>query len=215
MRALNRVVIVEGPDGAGKTTLCRELKERYREWGASVAPIMEHEGVPAAGVDPFTSYTEKLLRYLTARVPRVLDRFHLGETVYGPICRGESKLGAYGVRLLDRLCAAYGVAIIVALPARATCVANWRLKDDYVKTEATFSAVYDAYVSLKFRYLAYDYEREGSLTDLFEYLNKPRPTLPLGAAGSPYDSGPLWAAPRDCPSGWWSGYANGRTRSSP
>jgi len=183
---LNKVVIVEGPDGAGKTMLCAELTSMSYSWHGGVKPIVEHEGPPAKGVDPFTYYTSRLLRYLHARVPRVLDRFHLGETVYGPICRGESKMGALGVRLIDRLCSAYGVPIVVALPLKETCYTNWQAKAvDYVKKEEQFDRIYEAYARLKNQYVGYDYEVTADLVDLATILAEKRRVLPMGVTGSP------------------------------
>lgn len=73
------IVIFEGPDGSGKTTLAREVADKT---GATYIHAQAPERHPlveyTAPLDPNEDY--------------VLDRWHWGEMVYGPLFRGESGL---------------------------------------------------------------------------------------------------------------------------
>lgn len=104
-------VIIEGPDGAGKTSLaqhfCKSLGFRYH-----------HEGPPPAGVDLLQHYGGLLAN---AADPTVFDRFHLGEFVYGPLLRGKSGLSSSAWTLMNRLVSGSGSHVIVCLPPFTAC----------------------------------------------------------------------------------------------
>src|SRR5688500_988429 len=96
-------VIIEGPDGAGKTTLAEHLVKHhgYR---------YHHEGKPEH-VDMLVRYAEVFLEQTASGQPVVFDRLHLGELVYGNILRGKDRMhGSYGLELLELLFQAKGVA---------------------------------------------------------------------------------------------------------
>ena len=69
------MLILEGADHLGKTTLAKSLKLRY-----------EHMGIPESGFDYYRDYLYPITPHVVA------DRFHLGAMVYGhllklhPVC---------------------------------------------------------------------------------------------------------------------------------
>lgn len=74
--------ILEGPDGAGKTTLAKFL--------VNAAKLESHHFGP-----PTKPALEEYLHWLVDHDPshhRVIDRFHLGESIYGPLFRGTLPL---------------------------------------------------------------------------------------------------------------------------
>jgi hypothetical protein len=76
------IIILEGCDGVGKTTLAAEIHRRLPfAWQL-------HQG-PPQGDDPFSIYEEGLLAY-DGTTPIICDRWHLGEMIYGPMYRGGS-----------------------------------------------------------------------------------------------------------------------------
>lgn len=74
-------IIVEGPDGSGKTTLTKSLMVRY--------PLLYVKIVPSVGGPPLTLPQLWLAELETKRdgVP-IHDRFFYSELVYGPVIRG-------------------------------------------------------------------------------------------------------------------------------
>lgn len=89
------LIIIEGCDGAGKTTLVQRLVEEIGE-----ACTVEHRGVPQ--MHPLVEYESALEQYVPGIAPHVLcDRWHWGEAIYGPLYRGRSMLGPAGLRHVD------------------------------------------------------------------------------------------------------------------
>lgn len=184
---MNRVLIVEGCDGAGKTVLCNTLAKDH---GFKVI----HTDKPRPNEpDLFNTYLMDLWLALHEDQPVVFDRLYLGEVIYGPIMRGKSLLSDLHVRLLDRVVRAYDVKVILCAPAFDTVLRNWQIKkNDYVTEDIKLEAIYRAYRDqIKPRdMLLYDY----SVVDDYEtdqpgqhYHDAfiPNRTLPEGAIGSP------------------------------
>lgn len=73
------IVIIEGPDGSGKTTLAKKVVELTgAEYIHAKKPVRHPLVEYTAPLEPGKDY--------------VLDRWHVGEMVYGPIHRGGSGL---------------------------------------------------------------------------------------------------------------------------
>lgn len=175
---MSQVLILEGPDGAGKTTLARKIAD---ETGA----VVWHEGPPPPGRDQLQHYASEILRALRAKRPVIFDRCHLGEYVYGPVARGEDTLTSWGVRLLKRLLRANNILCMICLPEYETCLRNWKRRqgEEYLKNEARFHEVYYRYKGLT----AYYPEVNPYAVDPFKIITKESmlwPTLPEGTIGN-------------------------------
>lgn len=84
------LIIVEGTDGTGKTTLIEELRELLEQRGDEVVAL--HRGPPQD--HPLREYEDALHDYVPGAGVHVLcDRWHLGELVYAPLYRDGSLLG--------------------------------------------------------------------------------------------------------------------------
>ena len=78
------MIIIEGVDGSGKSTLAEMLA------AASPLPVrIEHRGVPEKSIED--EYLAPLLKVGNDELV-IADRWHVGETIYGPLYRGESQL---------------------------------------------------------------------------------------------------------------------------
>lgn len=134
------VVILEGPDGGGKTTLARWLRDQR---GYQIVKT----NAPSPKENVFKSYTDSLLAAVESGQPTVLDRHYLGEGIYGPLLRGEDRLGRQGRDLLERLIVARGVKLVICSPPWAKLVKGWAGKDDLLKRQAQLRQVRQAYLS--------------------------------------------------------------------
>ena len=180
---MGRIVILEGPDGGGKTTLANELVERGFKY--------KHEGPPKDGIDLIAHYLDELWKSMLDNSDVVHDRLYLGETVYGPICRKFDRITAEGVRLFERLENSRVIHQYVCLPSFRVAQKNYAAKilekDDYLKDVARWEKVYEAY----FQHLMdpistaqlYDYETD-TVDFVLENLHCAPAPLPQGAIGS-------------------------------
>jgi hypothetical protein len=180
------VIILEGPDGSGKTSLARRLE---KEWGM----IYSHEGPPPDNKDDsrLDYYAVTLIRALRRKQPTVFDRFHLGELVYGPVARSSDRLGYGGMRLMRRLCFANHVLIKICQPPYDVALENWRRKlaagDDYVRDERKFFDTYYRFKALTAYEETFDYthDYDQQYYDLTNKLQGPCQPLPKGMIGRP------------------------------
>lgn len=168
-----RVVVLEGPDGGGKSTLAAAFKQ---ECGYDV----RHEGPPPvdrAGL--FEYYVGRLTLHLasTFMAPGlVLDRFALGERVYGPLLRDQDRLGPRGWQRVRDVLDTTGALRVLCLPPRDICLRAWRAgkisKGELFASEDTFHRTYDAWVHLRYDpgQLVYDWTREGAQSALLRLV---------------------------------------------
>lgn len=87
------IVVIEGPDGSGKTTLAMAYADLVG------ARYLHAEAPKLDSPHPLVAYTEPL----NPAFNYVLDRWHLGEHVYGPIIRGKSSLTLRQSRAIDEM----------------------------------------------------------------------------------------------------------------
>lgn len=135
---MRKVVVLEGPDGGGKTTLANYLRDTHDYDIVKTGP-------PSTD-DATTEYLDVLYTAIHGQ-PTVLDRCHLGEAIYGPLLRGADRMGADGLSVIERVIARHGVRLIICAPPWQTLVEGWRSKEDLVKDEATLRTIYDKYLA--------------------------------------------------------------------
>ena len=93
------MIIVEGPDGSGKSTLCRTLKD-----GGFVERVLDSPRIAAKGDAERMKYETRRYLHLYGQNNRVaVDRFLFSEMVYGPVMRNKTAFtrGEYLVNLLE------------------------------------------------------------------------------------------------------------------
>lgn len=179
---MNKIVILEGPDGGGKTTLARHLEQYY---GFKYV----HTG-PPSGQDLLEEYGYQLWRATYDDQPVVFDRLYLGERVYGPVLRGYDNLGEYGHKLMRRLTRGQDVYEVICLPPIDVCRENWRGRyGELVANGAHFNEIYDRYQAYARTpgYAVWDYTtiRLEITAEILKSAFTQFTSLPLDAVGSP------------------------------
>jgi hypothetical protein len=115
------MVIVEGPDGSGKTTLVTQLLARFAD--LERAPRPDLIGTRSEG-----AYEETLAAVVEAAAmvmpPKVYDRLFLSELIYGDVLRGGSNLTRIQILYTLSLLDAVGCPLIVCLPPLPVVTTN-------------------------------------------------------------------------------------------
>ena len=118
------LILLEGPDGGGKSTLAATISQHAEEAGVPAA--IRHTGPPNPPKRcPFTEYESELDwdDCAAAHDPGrllILDRHHTGEQVYGPIFRGQSRLTDNGMYHIELALEAMGCVKLMVVPPLST-----------------------------------------------------------------------------------------------
>lgn len=103
------MIIVEGPDGAGKTTLVERIFETFSGLAVMHSPGPDHDVVER--VHEALAYEVK-----AGNRPVVHDRLYWSELIYGEILRGEVAFNGDQREFIERTLGYLGVPIIFCLP---------------------------------------------------------------------------------------------------
>lgn len=131
------IIILEGPDCAGKTTLAKQLQTRLR-WSDDNATIV-HFGPPSSqyrnSKNPqWAEYSASIGAWLDRQTEDtlILDRFMYGELIYGPVLRRSTNLTRSHVRMLERILLSMEAVLVYCRPPIDVVELVWR---ERVETE--------------------------------------------------------------------------------
>lgn len=139
--------ILEGPDGAGKTTLAETLKGTT--WHHSYYPELR------------TMFIESVKSIVSGSL--CVDRMYYSELVYAPIYHKVQQRYGNMTRMLDRVIMGYDRTVVMCLPSYEVCHKAWSSgREEMVSDEAEFKKIYDAYAALKINtpHVYYDWTKE-------------------------------------------------------
>lgn len=156
------VTILEGPDGAGKTTLAKRLCD-----DPSLGAFHYHHFGPPPATPPNAAVPSSFLQYLGAMQAiwrdrnspfqrhEIFDRFVYGELIYGPVFRNDRSLTPWMVRMIERVLLSMETTLVIALPLWDRVYENWssRRGEEMLKQETQLKAVFDRYAKLAYRSL--------------------------------------------------------------
>lgn len=181
MTSLPQTIILEGPDGAGKSTLSEQLH--------SISPRSTHEvhfgpmkGEKEIGhffANAFTAQPYKKI---------IMDRCWMSEAIYAEAYGRFNRMTIVRKRLLERLALTYNTVMIICLPPFSKCaeIFNSRLEEEYLSDTQQLQKVYSRYGAAvldepddklvsnfdkpHMPYLVYDWTQDGAYQDLLNEL---------------------------------------------
>jgi thymidylate kinase len=130
----HEVIVLEGCDGTGKTTLANALATQY---GYTVV----HSGRTPDDVDLVARYRS----ILATSGKIVLDRSFISELVYGPLQYGRSRLTASDAAELALRVAARGGVLVHLTGSPETIVARLRARDGSAPPSERICTLIDSY----------------------------------------------------------------------
>lgn len=171
------IFIFEGLDKTGKTTLARRVADARGARYVKVGPPRTRR--------PFQEYVAMFARCLPGR-DHVLDRAHLGQRAYGPVCRGEDLTDAEQL-YLDLLAWAKDAVLVYA---ERTGLALGELRADDLATPDNAAKIHAGFHRAIERvpyplYLYHDFDRvtKTALTVINKARTPAAPWLPKSFLG--------------------------------
>ena len=127
-------IIIEGPDGGGKT----KLAELLSEWFG--LEIIRNDMGPEQDLEAWWPDTIQRTMFM----PVIHDRFFYSELVYGPLLRGSVKAPAELVKEVQEGLR-HNSLLIYARPERATLELGVRVEDQMKGVQEKFTELVEAY----------------------------------------------------------------------
>jgi hypothetical protein len=134
------VIILEGPDAVGKTTLAGAIVEQM----SRTKMIRSGPPDPMEGQTVGEMYVHKcreIVNLAMLETNVVVDRLHLGEQVYGPIMRGKSRITAGESYYCDMVRDTVGAARMLCTLSAAKLVARSMKRDGGAADEKSGAAI--------------------------------------------------------------------------
>ena len=135
------IIIIEGPDGSGKTTLAKKLAKQ-------TGYELIHMSNPKTAEEKnrmFHDYMDMIKHNRNL----ILDRCWYSEMVYGPIMRGDSAISYPSMYVLEEALTKRGALLIYCTDS---CEKLWvratTRGEDYITDYAKFSAICDGFSEL-------------------------------------------------------------------
>ena len=145
------IIIVEGPDGAGKTTAISGLVDQYPH------AKVYHFGAPKPGEDQFLRYAKPIIT-ATRDDLIIYDRSWYSEFVYGPVMRNTHELEWLHSKILEKIVVGCGGGHILYLTAKADILWDRCMKrgETYIENKLQLTEIallYDEVMSSIPKYL--------------------------------------------------------------
>lgn len=170
---MGQVIILEGPDGGGKSTLSGQLAVAFEKNG----PVhkVHHGPYPGASGEDLMGYYLDAMALAHGNRTVIMDRSWISEPIYGKVYRNaESRLKTWQVRMLERVALGYNGMIVNCLPPLEKCIDNYKARKgvEMLDNEDQLSRVYAGYCvyTSAVPQLGYDFRLNGSDDDGVSYI---------------------------------------------
>jgi hypothetical protein len=172
-RDVGRMIIVEGPDGAGKTTLVETLVERYDALKVGRRGTNDRTRLWEVTVSDTFNAINRAIRatyYEHNPLPRVnvWDRLFFSDMVYAPfVGRGQGEFSPGQQVFLTRILEAIGCPIILCMPPLEVVRENAQVHEQMKGVNENLDGIWHGYDKLYWRMpnqtVIYDYTQTSDL----------------------------------------------------
>lgn len=172
-------IVIEGPDGAGKTTLVQKLKRQFPQLVDGERGTEDRTKLYTVTV-PDTYYALKLA-VDPQEAPRIWDRLFYSEFVYAPIAGREPMFSTFQTEFIQRTIEAMRVPVILCLPPLSDVKKNILVEKQMDGVIDKINSIYTSYTRMlrdrKFPLYSqiYDYSRSNvneQYTLVCEYIDQ-------------------------------------------
>jgi len=167
------MIIVEGPDGSGKSTLVREITERLGLIQGTRSTL-DRDRLHETTVQD--SYRAVMAAVNGMDEPLVWDRMFYSDAIYAPIVRDEETMfPRHTLDYLHRLVLAMRAPVIICLPPLEVVAENVATTKQLAGVVENIGAIYGAYEDLVDQFsphqcIVYDYTIKGNIPRLTNRL---------------------------------------------
>jgi thymidylate kinase len=157
------LIIIEGPDGAGKTTLAESLSEMLN------ARIV-HFGTDKESKTLINKYTEIMLSSQNENL--IIDRLWISEMIYSKVMReGNCRLTQVEINILSYIFYEMRGRLILCLPDYDICLANYlrNIENEYISNQTLYTQVYLEYFKATVNQEKYLPGRFSKLNNVYTY----------------------------------------------
>lgn len=132
------IILIDGPDGSGKTTLANKISTQ------TGYPIV-HMSYPKTAEEK-QQMMQQYVNAIKGAKNIIFDRCWYSEMVYGPIVRSGSAISYPEMYALEKLLAKVGAIIIYCTGTKSTLWKRCQKRgEDYIVSKDAFDTLCDAY----------------------------------------------------------------------